>query len=294
MQNATPRKVGIMPVTNWTTTFIDGKEFLVIEVAQFRVPLDWDPSSNMFIAVAAPDGGLGGFPALVQGDDGETPNIDSTINITAVLDYTDPTLDSMSWTEISENLYRLNTTQRKGPKGDAAAFDLEDADNLTGTMATGKMIVVDSAATGFEYLTPKVGDEYWPATINNAPSGNAGYTLCAVSIPAQDFAWRPQVSGWCVIAGTGTDVQVDLIARLNDAASGNIVGRGRGHAGQNAEGFSTVLSSGPPAGSPATYNKVNAGEPAVVYLRAERQSGSNTFTTTDAATYFGVRVRPIP
>jgi hypothetical protein len=247
----------------------------------------------MFIAVAAPDGGLGGFPALVQGDDGDTPNIDTTINFTA-LDFDDATPDSASWTEISENLYRLNLALHNGPQGDAAAFDLEDADNLTGTMVAGKMIVVDSAATGFEYLTPKVGDEYWPATINNTPSGNAAYTLATVSIPAQDFDWRPQVSGWCVVTGTGTDVQVDLIARLTDQAAGNIVGRGRGHAGQNTEGFSTVLSSGPPAGSASTYNKVAAGVAATVYLRAERQSGSNTFTTTAAATAFCVRVRPIP
>ena len=282
-----------MPVTNWSTTFIDGKEYLVIEVAQFRIPLDWDPSSNMFLAVAAPDGGLGGFPALVQGDDGETPDLDTAINFTA-LDFDDPTPDSASWTEISENVYRLNLTLHNGPQGDAAAFDLQDADNLTGTMAAGKMIVVDPAATGFTYLTPKVGDEFWPATISNTPSGNAAYTLCAVSIPAQDFDWRPEVSGWCVVTGTGPDVQIDLVARLNDAASGNIVGRGRGHAGENTEGFSTVLSSGPPAGAAGSYNRVAAGAAAVVYLRAERQSGANTFTTTDAATQFGVRVRPVP
>jgi hypothetical protein len=283
-----------MTVTNWTSTFINGKEFLVIEVAMFRIPMDWDPNSNMFIAVAAPDGGLGGFPAIVQGEPGETPNIDSAINITAVLDYDDTTPDAASWTEISENLYRYNTTQRRGPQGDAAAFNLEDADNLTGTPTAGQMIVADPAGTGFTYLTPKVGDEYWPATINNTPSGNAAYTLCAVSIPAQDFDWRPEVSGWCVITGTGPDVQVDLVARLNGAAAGNIVGRGRGHSGQNVEGFSTVLSSGPPPGSAGDYNRVAKGEPAVVYLRAERQSGANTFTTTDAATYFNVRVRPIP
>lgn len=282
-----------VPVTNWTTTYIDGKQYLVIEVAQFRVPLDWDPSSNMFIAVAAPDGGLGGFPALVKGDDGDTPDIDTTINFTA-LAATDATPDSASWTEISSNLYRLNLVLHKGPQGVAAAFNLEDADNLTGTMAAGKMIVVNSAATGFEYITPKVGDEYWPATISNTPSGNAAFTLCAVSIPAQNFDWRPDPEGWCVITGTGPDVQVDLVARLNDAASGNIVGRGRGHAGQNTEGFSTTLSAGPPAGSAATYNKVLAGAAAVVYLRAERQSGANTFTTTSAATYFNVKVRPIP
>jgi hypothetical protein len=45
-----------MPVTNWNTTTIDGKQYLVIDMAKLRVPLDWDPSSNVFLAVAAPDG----------------------------------------------------------------------------------------------------------------------------------------------------------------------------------------------------------------------------------------------
>lgn len=262
-------------------------------MAKFRIPLDWDPSSNMFFAVAAPSGGLGGIPALVQGDDGETPNIDSTINF-AELDFDDPTPASASWTEVSENLYRLNLALHRGPRGNAAAFDLEDADNLVGTMAAGRMIVVNSAANGFTYAAPPVGDMFWPASINSAPSGNAAYTLTQVSVPAQPFDWRPDPTGWCVITGTGSDVQVDLIARLDNPASGAIVGRGRGGIGTNSTGLATVLTSGPPAGSTPTYNRVSAGSPATIYLRAERQSGSNTFTTAATATHFGVKVCPIP
>lgn len=282
-----------MPVTNWNTTYINGKQYLVIDVAQFRVPLDWDPSSNMFIAVAAPDGGLGNFPALVRGDDGRTPDIDATINF-AALDFDDPTPDSASWSEISNNLYRLNLSLHKGATGSVASYNLIDADDIAGTIGAGKIIVVNSGATGFEYAHPKVGDTFWPATIVNTPSGNAAYTLCQVSVPAQNFDWRPDVSGWCVITGTGADVQVDLIARLNNATSGNIVGRGRGHVGVNSEGFATVLTSGPPAGSADAYNKVSSGAAATIYLRAERQSGSNTFTTSGTGTQFGVRVRPVP
>lgn len=283
-----------MAVTNWTTTYIDGKQYLVIEVAQFRVPLDWDPSSNMFIAVAAPDGGLGGFPALVQGEDGVTPDIDTSIVLTA-LDWDDPTADSASWTILSENVYQLNLALHKGSPGDPSAFNLEDAENLTGTPAIGNMIVVDEAGTGFAYATPKVGDEYWPATIDNTPSGNAAYTLCAVAVPAQPFDWRPEVSGWCVIDPTGLgNAQIDLIARLNDATAGNIVGRGKAPTGLNAAKVATVLTSGPPAGSSTTYNQVDAGDTATIYLRGERQSGANTFTTSGTDTYFNVKVRPIP
>ena len=283
-----------MPLTNWTTTIINGREFLVIDVAQFRIPLDWDPSSNMFFAVAAPDGGLGGFQALVQGDDGVTPDIETVINFTP-LAWDDPTPDSASWTETSEGVYRLNLQLHKGSPGDPGAFNLDDAENLPGTPTAGRVIAVNEDGDGFEYVSQKVGDQYWPAVINNTPSGNPSYTLCSVAIPAQPFDWRPDVSGWCIIQGVGADLRCDLIARLNNATAGNIVGRGRyAEAFDLAPNNPCVLSSGPPAGSALDYNKVNAGDGAIIYLRAERQSGSNTFTTSASNTYFSVWVRPIP
>lgn len=282
-----------MPVTNWTTTTIDGKEYLVIDTAKFRIPLDWDPSSNVFIAVAAPDGGLGSFPGLVRGDTGPAPDIDTAINFTP-LPAGDPTPDSASWTKISATMYKLNLALHQGAKGDAASFNLADADDLTGTIAAGKTIVVKATGTGFEYAAQKVGDEFWPALINNTPTGNSAYTLCQVSIPAQPVAWRPQVSGWCVITGTGSDVQVDLVARLNDQGAGKVLGRGRGRIGRNDDGFPTILSSGPPSGSPADHNKIAAGAAATIFLRAERQSGSQTFSTIGSATEFSVRVCPVP
>lgn len=282
-----------MPVTNWTTTTIDGKEYLVIDVAKFRVPLDWDPNSSMFIAVAAPDGGLGSFPGLVQGDPGPAPVIETAINFIPLAPG-DPTPDSASWTKVAENTYKLNLALHKGEKGDAAAFNLIDADDLTGTPVPGRLIAVNGTGNGFEYVTQKAGDEYWPALINNTPTGNPAYTLCQVSIPAQPFAWRPHVSGWCVISGTGADVQVDLVARLNDQAAGRILGRGRGRIGQNADGSPTVLVSGPPSGSPSDYNRIAAGAATTIFLRAERRSGSQTFSTVGSATEFNVRVCPVP
>ena len=282
-----------MTVTNWTTTVIDGKEYLVIDVAKFRIPLDWDPNSSMFIAVAAPDGGLGAFPGIVQGDPGPAPIIQTAINFTVLADG-DPTPDSASWTLVAANTYRLNLALHQGAKGDTTSFNLADADDLSGSLVAGRVVAVNSAATGYEYVAQKAGDEYWPALIENTPTGNSAYTLCQVSIPAQPWAWRPQVSGWCVINGTGSDVQVDLIARLNDQAAGKILGRGRGKIGQNTDGSPTVLVSGPPAGSPADYNRIAAGAAATIFLRAERQSGSQTFSTVGSGTGFSVRVCPVP
>lgn len=262
-------------------------------MAKFRIPLDWDPSANMFIAVSAPDGGLGGFPALVRGDDGYTPDIDTTINFTA-LAWDDPTPNSASWTELSANLYRLNLSLHNGEPGDSGSYNLLDADDIAGTPMVGKMLIVNPAGDGFEYITPKVGGEYWPAAFNNTPSGQPQFTLGTVSVPAQEFDWRPDCSGWCVITGTGADVRVDLVARLNIETAGNILARGRGRIGQNIDGVPTILSSGPPAGSDDEYTRVPAGSPAIIYFRAERTTGGQTFTTTATDTWFNVKVRPIP
>lgn len=274
-------------------TTIDGVQYLVIDVAQFRIPLDWDPSSNMFIAVAAPTGGLGSFPALVKGDPGDRPTFD-TINFTA-LEADDPTANSATWTETSPGVWKLNLVLHKGPQGIPGDTILTPSD--FGTPLAGKIPVVNAALTNFELQFQKVGDRFVPATIANAPSGNALFTLCSVSIPAQDFDWRPEVSAQCVITPTATDVRVDLVARLNDAASGNIVGRGFGIVPISFFSIypvSTVLSSGAPPAASATYDRVLAGATSVIYLRAERVAGTGTFTTTSDTTWFNVRVRPIP
>lgn len=280
-----------MTTINWNITTIDGQEYVVFDVTKFRVPLNWDPSGNFFFAVAVPDGGVGSIPALAQGDDGETPEIDNVINFTA-LAWDDPTAAFASWTETSPNVYKLNLGLHEGEPGEDGDTVLDPTD--FGTPTAGQILVVDPAETGFDYQTQKVGDRYIPASLNSTPSGNSAYTLGVVSVPAQDWDWRPEVSGWCVFTGTGADVQVDLIARLDGESAGNEVGRGKGVVGVNSTGIPTVLVDGIPAGSADAYDKVLAGASATIHLRAERQSGAETFTTSNTTTRFKVRVCPVP
>lgn len=286
-----------MTVTNWQRTFIDGKEFLVIDVAKFRIPLEWDPSSNMFIAVAAPDGGLGNFPALVQGEPGDTPSIDNTIDFTS-LEFDDPTPEFASWSEIAENVYQLSLGLRKGEKGDDGDTVLDPNDY--GTPVAGRLLRVKADLSGFELIAPKVGDRYVPAAVANAPTGNAAYTLAQIPVDAQPFDWRPSVVGQAIFTGTGDDVGVDLVARLqttgtvNGETAGPIVGRGFGPIGTNAMQIATVFSGMPPANSSSTYDKVLAGNTATIWIRGERRTGANTFSTDDDTSFFGVRVSPIP
>jgi hypothetical protein len=312
-----------MPTETWNITTIDGKQYLVVDVAKFRIPLDWDPSSNMFFAVSYPDGGIGNFTALAKGDPGDVPTLNLPIALTE-LAADDPTPASASFTETSPDTYTLNLALHKGAKGDPGDTILQPSDYGTGL--AGDYLVVDSSTNAFTLTPQRVGDRYLPATILAAPSGNAAYTLCTVPVPPQRFSWRPQVEGFCEITGTSADVKVDLVARLDSATAGNIVGRATQPAGsgtvttnttvvtvQGASGasgasgptttttstssyaFAThVLSSTPPAGSDVGYDIVPAGESAVIYLRAERVAGSGTFTTSTTTTGFCVNVLPVP
>jgi hypothetical protein len=266
-------------------------------VAKLRIPLEWDPSSNVFIAVAAPTGGVMDYPALVQGDDGSTPDIDTVINFTA-LDPDDATPASASWTETSPNVYKLNLALHEGEKGTDGNTVLDPGD-FTSPLPK-QVIVLNDAGTAFVLQTQKVGDWYWPGAINSVASGNATYTLCQVGVGPFNFDWRPRVSGQCIITPTSSDTVVDLLVRLGKTgvstpeSAGNIIGKGFGPVGVNAAGISTVLSGGPPAAAVDAYSKVSSGDTATIYFRAERRAGTGTFTTSASTTTFMVKVEPVP
>lgn len=273
---------------SWPTT--DDGQFYIFEG---RVLIPIDPSTGVAQLLLRPQGGMGvAIPPIADGDTGPAPTISTTINLTE-LAWDDPTAASASWTETSPDTYELNLELHAGEPGDAGTnATLMDASDLTGTPAYKDVITVNSTTDGFEYTTPKVGDRYIPATISSIGAGNATATLCTIAVPAQDFDWRPRVYGYSVITGTGSNVQVDLMARLNTETTGNIIARGVASAGVGPE--TCFLVPGPAAGSAATYDKVDAGNAATIYVRAERQTGSDTFTTSDTTSMFSVEVLPIP
>jgi hypothetical protein len=295
------------PTANWNVTTIDGVEYLVINTAQFRIPLDWDPSSNMMIAVAAPNAavpiGVGGFPALVTGAPGPAPVLSDIINFTG-LAATDTTPDSASFSLIGTNLYQLNLTLHDGVAGPPGGTAVLGGSDVAGTPVPGQIMVVNPAGNGLTFVPQRVGDRFVPASIASCPSGNAAFTLCSVPVPAQLFDWRPVVSGQCVVTATGLDLTVDLIARLSNTntdggeTTGNEVGLAIGlPAGSWLTGptpTNQVLEAGPPPGSGDSWDRVPAGQIATVFFRIERQTGSDTFTTSAATTRFGVRVAPCP
>lgn len=278
-----------MPVTNWNKTVIDGKNFLVIDVAKLRIPLDWDPSSNVFLAVAAPTGGVLDYPVLAQGDPGVTPDIDTSITFTP-LTHDDPTPAFASFTKTSPNVYKMQLGLHEGTPGanGDTVLDPSDFDDPV----PGKMIVLNSDATSFVLQTQKVGGRHYPASINSTPSGNAGYTLAVVNVGPYDYPVTVEPHGGAIVVGTSSDVRVDLYARLNGETAGNIIGRALGQTGINPAPHN--LHPRLPAGASSTYDVVTAGATVTVHLRAERVTGTGTFTTAAVDTDFWVKANPVP
>lgn len=279
------------PVTNWQTAVINGKNYLVIDLAKFYIPLDWDPSSNMFLAVAAPDGGLGNFQALVRGQTGATPVLDEVVDFTP-LDPDDPTPDSMEWVTVGTNAYQLKAALHKGQTGASGTSTLSVG--AYGTPQSKDFLIVNPTLDGFLYQAQKVGDRYLPTTILSMPSGNAQFTLTQVPVPPQRFDWRPNCRAYSILTGVGPNCAYDLVARLNsNDTSGADVGRGPGIGGLGP--YVQTLVSVPPPASVDAYDRIAAGVgPTTIYFREERQTGSDTATTQATTTRVSVRPDPIP
>lgn len=266
----------------------DGKYYLFEGVVYIPI----DPTTGVAQLLLRPKGGMGiGIPPIENGDDGATPTIMDEILLTA-LDWDDENPDEASWTEVSSNVYQLSLSLHKGAPGDSVAAPILSATDLTGSPTAKYVLRINSSANGVEIVPNLVGDRYFPGTINSIASGNANATLCSISIGPLPFDWRPVASGYTLITGTGADVQVDVIARLGNASTGNIVGRGTQRAGQYPP--THILMPGVPAGSAADYDKVAAGATTTIYFRSERQSGADTYTTSNTTTLFRVEVQPIP
>lgn len=277
----------------WPIVTVGGSDYW-----KFSLLLPVTPTPNDWAQILLQPDGMAagvGIPAIADGPPGLSPILDPTEIVTEI-DYDDPDPVTASWAMTDPGdgdtvppTWQRTSTARKGPAGSDGDTVLTPTD--FGTPNAKQIIRVNSTLDGFEYQYQLVGDRYVPASIANTPSGNSAYTLCSVAVPAQNFDWRPEVAGQCIVTGTGADVRVDLIARLNNATSGNEVGRAFGQVGINPP--THVLSSGPPTNAGDADDKVAAGAAAVIYLRAERQTGANTFTTSGTTTRFTVRVRPI-
>lgn len=253
----------------------------------FLVPVD--PTTGVAIIMLRKDGGIGtGFVGIEQGAPGVHSEIDEIINFTA-LAFGDPTPDSASWTEIqpasdtNPQIVRLSLALHLGEPGTDGASVLNPAS--FGTPVAKRMIVVKSDLSGFEYQPQKIADRRIPITMTGySGGGNSTLTTFSVSTNAIPYDWRPELSGYAIV--TGTDAQVDLVARLNNETTGNIIAHCPGIAAPERLQFSDVLATG----SNDAFDKVAAGVAATVYVRVEKQGGAGNYTVADGDCRFKMKV----
>lgn len=265
----------------WPTVTSNGVDYYQVPCL---VPKETDPDSGAYIFFAKPLAGVSGIPGLVQGAPGKHTEFQTGPVDYTPLAYDDPTASSLSIVEVTpgsetaSQVVKVVAALHDGVPGADGTTSI-DLDSVGGTAAAGKSIVVNASVDGFDYATPWTGGMHWPATVTEASAQSAGVTLSTITVASNTYLsdWRPVVFAGSTITGSTADVQVDLIARLN-AADGPVIGRAYG---VNGTFDKLVIIPGPDAGSASTVNKVTAGAAATVYIRAEKQSGTATFSTSN-------------
>lgn len=270
---------------SWPTT-TDGQYYKF----EGEVLIPVDPARGAANLILRPQGGIGvGIPAIEDGAPGAAATFQEGAVAFTELDYDDPTAAGLTVTEVSPGVYALSGQLHAGAPGDDGTTSI-DVESISGTAVAGKLIKLSSGLTSFEFAYEKVASRHLPATLNNTSSGNSASTLGVVSVSARNNDWRPLVIAQTIVTQDGgSDIIVDLLARLNGESGGNIVAKCHGVGGTER----LTICSASPAGSADTYDKVNAGDAATIHLRAEKRSGTNSFTTSNSTTLFEVWAIPV-
>lgn len=180
---------------------------------------------------------------------------------------------------------------QKGDPGDA----LSGANDVLwpeGGPADGQILAWDDDISKAKFITVApgpvgpygVGPDQFTAVNDNAWPQDYK-VIASVSIPAQDFAWRPRVSALCDVQLNGLQARVDLEARLN-SATGTLVGRGPGDTVtallDNYTARVLVPAFEGPIQPDTSVAVVSAGSPATIWLSIRR---------IDTLATFGVKTR---
>jgi hypothetical protein len=277
------------PWVNYTWNGVDGW----LWQGAFFIPKDVDPTTGTAVIFLAPPGGRGSIPGPAAGAGGApSPPRNVTVNQVApggtipqpVVTIIDPGGPGQPC------VWDLTFWVYSGAAGPPVTVALLAAVDLTGhtTAQSGDYLVYEPGGSGvLPYMTfePALnGGKFWPSVINSTTSANGPQrTLAQISIASRRFDTVAKVSGGALVVGTGPNVQVNLVARLN-SPTGIDIGLGVGLAGQNPPPIS--LWDGPPPGSPSNHGLIPAGTAATIFLQAEQQSGTDSFSTSATTTRF--------
>ncbi|MGB3484029.1 MAG: hypothetical protein WBB07_17660 [Mycobacterium sp.] len=284
---------------------VDGEEYWQLK-ALLRVKKHWRPEDGVMVAFAPP-GGVASFPALAQGAPGLPPTFREPTVVE--LDPEDPTPASLLFNLVTPGtaetapLYDVELTIHRGDAGEDGTLTILTADDFddTGAQAGYVLALKSDGAGGYngvEAMSLKVGNMYWPTTINVLSNVSGSNALATVVIPAQQFGYRLCVEGQQIISPDGADVQVDLVARLGGTGTGDgsldglVIARGQGLSGGAVQNL--IFSPSPPVGSTSGFGEVADGAGRAVFIRCEQVgSGTDTFDTVSGRGLFSVRVEAL-
>lgn len=287
---------------------INGNSIMITEANIELVNVVNDDTGVAYIIIT-PEGGVGALPFMATGAPG-MPALFTNVELEIVpygqaLPTPNPqvTLVNAGGPGLNSK-YSLTFTLNEGAPGATGSPSISGSSDLGSSPALGeateKFVLVYRASDGKWVPTAqKVGNRYWPASIAaTAFNSTSPRLLSSLAIAAQPFDWYPRLFAQTVVTGSdgATPTRVDLVARLNDAASGDVVGFGKGLIGANAAGIPTQLLPMSPVGQDsATYGKVLAGNAATIHLRAEQMAASSSSWSTPAApdTTFWLEVVPV-
>ncbi|OZE77238.1 hypothetical protein CH305_18555 [Rhodococcus sp. 15-649-2-2] len=307
-----------------------GRDGVAVQIHRAEIPADipllgdlddtwighgWrvDGSRDVKLLVEETPGGALKFETLTnylgdKGDTGPRP----TFTAGTVTAGTTPTDLNLTVREISEGAYAIDAVLPRGNPGAASTvpgptasfFGASDGDGLTAASVGDVLYKRSSGTIGAKPLNVSPGvykkagsDADWLA-VNTGNGWTGAYqTITTMVIPAQPYAYEPDVTGLCEFFVT-TGVRMDLEAHLG-AVSGPLLARGPGASlsSWNNEWMPRLLVPGSDetiAAPTSSSTIVPANTAATIYLIAVRVDSLTAVRFESRKTRAYLRVRPVP
>ncbi|MGR6579254.1 hypothetical protein ACT89R_01615 [Rhodococcus qingshengii] len=163
----------------------------------------------------------------------------------------------------------------QGPRGFAGP--IYTSVDVSGAPTNGQVLRHNATTNKLEWWTPRSAVEEYVVPPSGFPTGDKASTvtrfqLCSVTIPAKSFAYRLDFSG-------GVDVNaklghlIDVEIRLGDAASGTLVGYGKGQEGEGWREVAFRAHSNVAIEPGSTEGVIPADTEIVLYVTAVKKAG---------------------
>lgn len=264
-----------------------------------------DITTGVATLMLTPSGGVGVLPALATGGPG-LPALFDSIEVIQVPFGSTPPDPQIIQTDPggagSSSHYRLVFGVNTGEQGPAGTMHISTAADLEngppGSSTDHYMLKWVNADAAWKIVAQLCGGTASATSFVSAAGNATNATLASLTIAAQPFDWYPRVTGFAVPTGTG-NTHVDLVARLNNATTGDQVGFGPGMTGAGttvpALPVHLVQAFGGAIGPTLAYGKVSKGSAATIYMVANQTaSTSDSYSVPGTSCSFTVKVDPVP